>query len=106
MSVKLQRLNTSKVANVGGKAKVWPDEQYRGVCVAVWSGRWWVLEKAEAERREGKVYSTIFRPRSRSGPCMHERGSSLATDARVKVQVMQMVIHPIRSQRYGATQRV
>jgi hypothetical protein len=31
MSVELQRLNTSKVASVGVKAKVWPDEQHRFV---------------------------------------------------------------------------
>ena len=31
MSVELQRLNTSKVASVGVKAKVWPDKQHRFV---------------------------------------------------------------------------
>ena len=36
MSVELQRLNTSKVANVGVKAKVWPDEQH--LCVVWLSG--------------------------------------------------------------------
>ena len=59
MSVKLQRLNTSKVANVGAKAKVWPDEQYRWV---VWLSRAEVVGSGKSRSREeegGSVYYYI-----------------------------------------------
>jgi hypothetical protein len=49
MSVELQRLNTSKVANVGVKAKVWPASS-----TVAWCGcrerRRWVLEKHKPRR--------------------------------------------------------
>jgi hypothetical protein len=74
----MQRLNTSKVANVGAKAKVWPDKQRRR---AVWlSGAelvgFWKMQKPR--RREGESSATILRPRSRSGHGMHGVGKELS----------------------------
>ena len=110
MSVKLQRLNTSKVANVGVKAKVWPDEQCRRVVWLSGSGVWWVLENVEAEEREGGSNTTILRPRSRSGS-RHAQARKELSERKPggKGQVMRMVIqahYPIQTHWYGATRRV
>ena len=72
----MQRLNTSKVANVGAKAKVWPDKQCRRVCAAVWSGvgGFWKMQ----EPRRGRGGIEYYYSDSRSGHGMHGRESSLA----------------------------
>jgi hypothetical protein len=78
MSVKLQRLNTSKVVNVGVKAKVWPDEQCRRV---VWLsgsgvGGFWKMWKPRRGRGDRILLYFDRDPDQVHG--MHRRGRSLA----------------------------